>query len=328
MRHRSLLCVPYAAIVGIVILGRFAEGLMAAEDVGSPIPLSFAAAEVGAAQASGDGRFLVFVGAITNSVREEERRVPQYTLNVFVRDLNTGHTTLVSISHDGGASGDGRSNYPTISSDGRFVMFESTASNLVTNDQNAVSDIFVRDLPGNRTTLVSVSTNVLEAGNGASTGAVITPDGRYVAFESLASNLVVGDTNQIRDIFVRDLEVGRTVLASTGARPRAPSRFSGSGETLLGSEAPALSDDGQVVAFVSRALGLVPGPETQGRQVYVRNLALNTTMRVNEPNPGPARSEAFAPAISGDGRFLAFKTSGLLPRICGLFREREEESFS
>ena len=114
---------------------------------------------------------------------------------------------LVSGNLSGTGGGNGNSMLGQVSTNGQFVVFQSDASNLVPNDTNGVTDIFVRDLVAGTTTLVSVSTNGGPA-NGASTDPVMTPDGRYVAFISSASNLVPGDTNGIPDVFVRDLVAG------------------------------------------------------------------------------------------------------------------------
>ena len=110
-------------------------------------------------------------------------------------------TSRISIS-SAGAEGNGRSSYPAISADGRFVVFESDASNLVGGDTNGVRDIFVRDRSTGKTTLVSRSSAGVQ-GNGGSLAAAISADGRFVVFESDASNLVGGDTAGVRDIIVR-----------------------------------------------------------------------------------------------------------------------------
>src|SRR6185437_2636522 len=129
-------------------------------------------------------------------------------------------------SGTGGGNGD---SFPTgISTNGQFALFESSASDLVANDTNIASDVFVRDLINGTTTLVSASMNGGVASSG-SRGSVLTPDGRYVGFVGTASNLVAGDSNNIPDVFVRDLQAGITTWVSLGATPtNASTRLSSS----------------------------------------------------------------------------------------------------
>src|SRR4029077_12403300 len=131
------------------------------------------------------------VGGDTNGVRD-----------VFVRDLVTGTTTRVSVGA-GGAQANGASSNARISADGRFVVFTSLASNLVAGDTNGVADVFERDLANGQTTRVSVSAGGVQ-GNDTSGGAAsgVSADGGTISFSSAASNLVAGDTNHSRDVFV------------------------------------------------------------------------------------------------------------------------------
>ena len=117
-----------------------------------------------------------------------------------------------------GDSGSGYSVAPLFSADGRQLVFVSRARNLVTNDDLAPHmDVFVRDLQANRTALVSVNTSGIGGGNDPSGAPAISANGQFIAFESAASNLVAGDTNNASDIFVRDLAAGGTVLASVAS---------------------------------------------------------------------------------------------------------------
>jgi len=121
------------------------------------------------------------------------------------------------------------------------------------------------------------------SGNGSSRGSVMTGDGRYIAFVSTASNLVPGDTNNIADVFVRDLQAGTTTLASVGATTNTIPPVSGS---VFGSESPEITPDGHYVAFYSNATNLVPGVATNG-EIFVRDLFAGKTF-------GPAqRSHPF-----------------------------------
>jgi Tol biopolymer transport system component len=151
---------------------------------------------------SGDGRLVAFTSNASNLVKGDRNDV----IDVFVRDLRTGTTRRVSVGPLGREANDGSfSTQKAISADGRFVTFISSASNLVPDDTNGVSDVFVHDLHTGRTSLVSVGADD-EQGNEASGGLLtgISSDGRFVAFFSLASNLVPGDTNEAGDVFVRD----------------------------------------------------------------------------------------------------------------------------
>ena len=162
---------------------------------------------------SPDGRFVVFSSSASDLVTNDNGF---FGLDVFIRDRESNTTTLVSENLSGTGGGNGHSSYGMASTNGRYVVFESVASDLVANDTNDLSDIFVRDLWTETTTLVSVSTNGY-SGNGISSDAVMTPDGRYVAFDSLVNNLTAEDGNVLGDVFVRDLVAGTTALVSVGA---------------------------------------------------------------------------------------------------------------
>ena len=242
---------------------------------------------------SADGRFLVFTSCANNLVTNDSNAI---WLDVFARDLLIGTTALVSVNASGTGGGDGNSFNPTISSNGQFIAFESAASNLVAGDTNGLYDIFVRDLVAGTTTLVSVATNGISSGDGASRFPVITPDGRWVAFESSATNLVAGDANGIKDVFIRDLQTATTVRASTGSQGPA-----------TGSESPSISGDGQRVAFACDAVLGISKPKSKG-EVYVRDFATATTVWASTNVYILGTSvRSYNPAMSVDGRFIAFK---------------------
>jgi Tol biopolymer transport system component len=149
---------------------------------------------------SGDGRYVAFISWASNLVPGDTNG----TSDIFVHDRDTGETTRVSVASDG-TQGNGQSGqwHHAISADGRYVAFRSFASNLVPGDTNNNHDIFVHDRETGETTRVSVASDGTE-GNGFSSDADISADGRYVAFESTANNLVPGDTNNSFDVFVHD----------------------------------------------------------------------------------------------------------------------------
>jgi Tol biopolymer transport system component len=164
---------------------------------------------------SGDGRFVAFYSTATNLVSRD----------VFVRDLQTGATTRVSVASDG-AQANGNSFAPAISRDGRYVVFSSSASNLIADDTNNANDIFLRDRVANTTTRISVGVGGAQP-NASSYAPAISADGNVVAYESEATNLVTGDTNAVRDVFVYDRTTGTTTrvsVSSTGAEGDAPSQ--------------------------------------------------------------------------------------------------------
>ena len=241
---------------------------------------------------SADGRFVAFDSSATNLATGDTNG----NWDVFVRDLPNGMTTRVSVDASGGqVSGDSRA--PTLSADGRYVAFYSLSPGLVSGDTNAVSDVFVRDLLTGSNTLVSVDSSGAHA-NGASTLASISPDGRYVAFLSSASNLVAGDTNNVVDVFVHDLLLGGTTRASVD---------SAGVQANNACFDPSISRDGRFVAFGSSASNLVPGDTNGVRDVFVRDLSNNTTVRASVDSAGTqGNGNCGVPSLSADGRFVGF----------------------
>lgn len=215
---------------------------------------------------SADGRYVVFASSAANLVTNQTGQSGPAKMNVFVRDRSTQQTALASVNVNGTGGGNGDS-YPTdISTDGRYVLFESSATNLVARDTNNATDVFMRDMVAGTTLLVSTGVNGGFC-NGPSKTPVMTPDGRYVAFVSSANNLVANDTNGLADVFVRDMQLSNTVMASVGATVvDATSR----------SASPLISPDGRFVAFFSTAKNLVPGITTQG-EIYLRDLVISKT---------------------------------------------------
>ncbi|MBA4146513.1 MAG: hypothetical protein H0X66_00240 [Verrucomicrobia bacterium] len=251
-----------------------------------------------------DGRVVLFTSAAENLCLTTNNTAAvvssQGALNVFVRDSTNGTTSLISANINGTGGGNANSIAAGISTNGHFALFESSASDLILNDTNNVKDIFVRNLTNEVTVCVSVSTNGGNA-NGASWDAVFTPDGRYVAFVSAADNLVWDDTNGIPDVFVRDLELNTTVLASPGAM---------SVTVASASEMPQISDDGRFVAFHSTATNLVADVGTSG-EIYLRDLLEGTTIFAStDASMLSTNAFSFNHVISANGRFVAFQVRG------------------
>ncbi len=210
-------------------------------------------------------------------------------------------TQRVSVSTTG-AGGNDRSWHPSISADGRFVVFVGEASNLVAGDTNGADDVFVHDRQLGSTERVSVATDGTQ-GNDESYLPSISADGRFVAFESRASNLVPGDTNSYVDVFVRDRQLGtteRVSVATGGAQANASSFWP---DWVM----PSISDDGRFVAFASVALGLVAGDTNGSYDVFVRDRQLGTTQRVSvATNGAQGNYHSGGPTITADGRFVPF----------------------
>jgi Tol biopolymer transport system component len=226
---------------------------------------------------SEDGRYVLFCGTANNLVAIGTNQ-PMPTgfpapIHVFLRDRVSGLTTLVSLNASGTGGGDGDSLPSGVSTNGRYALFESSATDLIAGDNNGASDVFVRDFVAKTTLLVSQNA-AGAVGNGASLGAAMTPDGRHVVFVSAASDLVAGDTNGIPDVFVRDLQTGSTTLVSVGARSTA---------TPVPSTkdiAPGITPDGRYVVFHSVATNLVQGVNTP-EDIYVRDRLAGTTVQAS-----------------------------------------------
>lgn len=261
-----------------------------------------------------DGRFVLFASTASNLVPNTNRPgLSPPRVNVFLRDRINDTTALISANMAGTGGGNGDSTPVGVSTNGQFVLFSSLASDLVLNDTNNGADIFLRDVAAGTNLLVSANSNGVP-GNLKSLDAAMTPDGRYVAFSSAAQDLVPNDTNSLIDIFVRDMQAGVTVLATPGASAGAlfPSR----------SDCPLITPDGRFVAFLSSAVGLVSGVQTQN-EVYVRDLTLGTTYAVST-NAHQFLSNSivcYNHAVSDDGRYVVFEaSSSVSTRPAFLFR--------
>jgi Tol biopolymer transport system component len=213
--------------------------------------------------------------------------------------------SLASLNATGAASGNGGSAGGRLSAGGRFVVFSSDASNLVANDTNGRSDVFVRDLATGVTRLVSVNKAGTGGGNNDSFGAIISANGRYVVFTSYASNLVANDANALPDLFVRDLATKTTKLISVNR-----AGTSGGNIPTLGSVDPAITPDGRFVAFYSAASDLVANDTNNLIDLFLRDIVAGTTSLISVNRAGNAAGIGllFTPAISADGRFVAFQS--------------------
>ena len=244
---------------------------------------------------SADGRYVAFGSAATNLVFAETNGIDQ---QIFVRDRWSGVTELVSVGPTG-VPGNQSSQWPSISADGRFVAFYSDANNLVAEDKNGSSDVFVRDRVSGTTEIVSVNRAGVY-GNNWSGQPAISPDGRYVAFISSADNLAPGAVDFSFKVYVHDRATKETKLESItddGVQSNGNCYFC------------AISVDARFVAFSSEATNLVPDDTNEDQDVFVRDNLLATVERVSVSTTGAqGLGGSGPPSISSDGRYVAFRS--------------------
>jgi hypothetical protein len=242
---------------------------------------------------SADGRYVAFFSPATNLVSGDTNGMN----DIFLRDRQNDTTTRASIASDG-TQANGDSICPSISSNGRYVLFDSSATNLVSGDTLGKRDIFVRDLQSSTTTRVSIASNGAEA-NGDSYTASISADGRYVVFSSSATNLVSGDVNGKSDVFLRDRQNNTTTRISVATN----------GSEANGDSWGMISDDGRYVAFMSYAFNLVANDSNGKSDIFVRDLQNNTTTLASLTFNGTQENDdAQSVSISGDGRYVSFQS--------------------
>ncbi len=247
---------------------------------------------------SADGRFVPFASRGDNLVAGDTNGVT----DVFVRDRQTGQTTRVSVASDG-SQANGESYGPSISADGRFVAFISEASNLIAGDTNGRADVFVHDRVTRETRRVSVASDGTQQ-NHLSTDAMISANGRFVAFDSFASNLVPGDTNGKKDVFVHDCLTSETTRVSVQT---------GGGQFTYASQTPLISADGRIVAFDQNT----PGPMGTGQhEFFVHDRETGQTEHPFSEPVGLA-------GMSADGHLIGFTRTPdvfVYDRLSGLVR--------
>ena len=252
------------------------------------------------ASISADGRWVAFTSSAGDLVAGDTNGAQ----DVFVRDRLAGTTERVSVA-TGGAQASGASGSPSISADGRCVAFWSQASDLVPGDTNGAQDVFVRDRLAGTTERVNVDSSGAQAnGDSDSSRPQLSADGRFVAFDSFATNLVAGDTNGAADVSVRDRSAGTTERVSVDSPGAQANGFSYD---------PSIAADGRRVAFRSEAGNLVPGDTNLQWDVFVRDRLAGTTERVSLSSSGTeGNAGSHFPSISADGRHVAFESDARL----------------
>ena len=242
---------------------------------------------------SGNGEVVAFVSNATNLVPGDHSQAP----DVVVRDLAHGTTELVSVDSRGRQIQGGVSFLAAISATGRFVVFGTEAKNVaLPGNTSGMPQVYLRDRQAHTTTLVSVGSGG-RAGNGQSNGRAVSADGRHVLFDSIAANLVVGDTNRASDVFLRDTVKGTTTLISVGLR---------GAQANGGSSGDGLSADRRIVAFESNATDLTAQGGGGRGEIFVRDLKTGATKLVSVNRAGTPASYAVFGAISADGRVVSF----------------------
>lgn len=264
---------------------------------------------------SGDGRYIAYMSRATNLVENDENGMA----DIFVFDQESGTNRLISVSSDG-EPGNGPSISPAISGDGRIVIFASISNNLVSDDTNNTVDIFAHDLETGVTTRLSAASDGTES-DGYSDSPSVSYDGRYVIFESIATTLDPNDLNFVCDldgdnnaaencidVFLHDRETGTTTLVSLSAN---------GGQNFDSSLSGQISGDGRSLVFANRGSGLVPQDGNDVYDVFLRDLAAETTTRISVASDGTEGDHQsgitddpflLRPnySLSSDGRFVVF----------------------
>ena len=249
---------------------------------------------------STDGRYVLFYTDDNNLAPGDNNSTgatSYFSCDVFLKDTLTGVTTRVSTSSSGEGAYYNSAYGGAISADGRYVTFHSRADNLVANDTNYGEDVFLKDTKTGVTTRVSTSSAGGQS-NHMSYVKAISADGRFVAFDSLADNLVTGDTNGTLDAFIKDTITGVTTRVSTS---------SSGGQSSGGSYVHAISADGRFVTFASDASNLVSGDNNGARDIFVKDTLTGVTTLVSTSSSGQQGVGApVSASISADGRYIAF----------------------
>ncbi|MHB9134799.1 MAG: TolB family protein [Armatimonadota bacterium] len=252
---------------------------------------------------NGDGSYIFFLKAPNEGPFHERclhalirKPLPAVTVPVSIKRELPNYERIAAIT--GGEAGGGITAL-AMSEDGRYVAFSSNAKNLAPGDNNEAADVFVRDRQLKLTVRASMGLNGKQADRASGDkGLCFSGNGRYLAYSSAATNLVVGDSNFRDDIFLCDIQTGKTRRVSVG----------GKGEQANGmSRSPALTRDGRYLAFTSAADNLVAGDTNESWDIFVSDWQTGKLLRVSTAADGAqADDDSTFPSISADGRYIAF----------------------
>ena len=257
---------------------------------------------------SGNGHFVVFDSAATNLVQGDNNSqclsASGTNINcpdVFIKDMDAGTTRLVSVTA-AGVQGNNSSQHGAVSADGRFVAFSSASTNLVADDTNGKTDVFLKDMQTGAVKLVSAGADGSQ-GDDDSDAPSISADGRLVAFRSLASTLVPGDTNGKTDVFLKDTQTGALTRVSTSAE-------GAQGNAASGYTSLAISANGRFVAFESGATNLVADDTNGKTDVFLKDTQTGAIALVSVSAAGAQGDEDSyeSLSVSADGRFVGFSS--------------------
>jgi Tol biopolymer transport system component len=242
---------------------------------------------------SRNGRIVAWESSAANLVPGDGNN----KFDIFARDMKTGITTRISVD-SAGAEGDNDSFNPSISDNGRYVAFQSASTNLVPLDSNQRTDCFVHDRKTGITTRISLDSGGNQGGGNSGTP-VLSPNGRYVAFDS-ESILASGDSGNVLDIYVHDRKTGVTTWDS-------PDAAGGIGDGS--SSGPSISASGRYVSFISYATDLVDDDGNGFADVFLRDRKKGVTTRISVDMAGAdADSASFHPVLSANGKVVAFES--------------------
>jgi Tol biopolymer transport system component len=222
--------------------------------------------------------------------------------DVFIYNVGDGSVSLIS-GLASGAPGNGASNRPSLSENGRRIAFASTATNLVNDTNGAVEDVFVRDLASGQTMVASSGTQGQGDKNSGSPS--LSADGRWVSFDSKATNFAAGDSGGDMDVFIKDLEGGALDQLSVKADR---SQATPGSLNVVGGDS-TISADGRFVAFWSDSANLVPNDTNGTTDVFVRDRVAGTITRITSTNGAQGDGDSYSPALSLDGRFVALDSA-------------------